>query len=120
MFHTIFHRSDGEFYVGHAWSEFALVGNQCVITFPSTHYALRAEKLLKDAHMEIALVPVPRHISSDCGICVELDCEVAERAMQILQNQGVKYEGLHKVANEPRDTLLARLLSRVNLKNILR
>jgi hypothetical protein len=31
---------------------------------------LRAEKLLKKEGIAYKLIPVPRHLSSDCGVCV--------------------------------------------------
>ncbi|HYA14926.1 MAG TPA: DUF3343 domain-containing protein [Syntrophales bacterium] len=41
-----------------------------VILFASVSYALRAEKILKDVGISFKLIPVPRHISSDCGVCL--------------------------------------------------
>lgn len=44
-----------------------------VILFKSVHYAIRAEKLIKEAEIPCKLIPVPRHISSDCGVCLRVD-----------------------------------------------
>ena len=41
-----------------------------VILFHSTSGALRAEKLLKKEGVAIKIIPVPRHLSSDCGVCI--------------------------------------------------
>ena len=41
-----------------------------VILFDSVHHALRSEKILKESGIPHKLIPVPRHISSDCGICL--------------------------------------------------
>ncbi len=41
-----------------------------LVLFESVHHALRAEKILKNAGIPYKLIPVPKHISSDCGICV--------------------------------------------------
>ena len=41
-----------------------------VILFDSVHHALRSEKILKEIGIPHKLIPVPRHISSDCGICL--------------------------------------------------
>jgi len=43
-----------------------------VFLFPSVSYALKAEKILKAAGIAHKLIPVPRHISSDCGVCVRI------------------------------------------------
>ena len=41
-----------------------------VILFHSTSGALRAEKLLKKEGIAYKIIPVPRHLSSDCGVCI--------------------------------------------------
>lgn len=42
------------------------------ILFHSIHDVLRAEKKLKSKEIEYELVPVPRQLSSDCGVCIKL------------------------------------------------
>jgi hypothetical protein len=41
-----------------------------VVLFHSTSGALMAEKLLKKAGIAYKIIPVPRHLSSDCGVCI--------------------------------------------------
>lgn len=41
-----------------------------VVLFQSVNGALLAEKLLKEKGVEYKLIPVPRHLSSDCGVCL--------------------------------------------------
>jgi hypothetical protein len=49
-------------------------GNEyAVILFESVSHALRAEKLVKAANIRGRLIPVPRHLSSDCGVCFRFD-----------------------------------------------
>lgn len=62
------------------------------ILFHTTTSALRSEKLLKKAGLEIKLVPTPRHLSSDCGIAIR--CLWIERqiAQGILSSAGVEHE----------------------------
>ena len=43
-----------------------------VFLFPSVSHALKAEKILKDRGIAHKLIPVPRHISSDCGVCLRV------------------------------------------------
>ncbi|MFH2039359.1 MAG: DUF3343 domain-containing protein [Chloroflexota bacterium] len=42
------------------------------ILVDSTSHALRIEKLLVSKGMACKLIPVPRHLSSDCGVCVRI------------------------------------------------
>ncbi len=71
----------------------------CVILVYSTSYALRAEKLLRQAAIGCKLIPVPRHLSSDCGVCVQIERSAKDRTRQILEAGGLDYEGIHDVDN---------------------
>ena len=57
---------------------------KCVLLFSSVHQVMRTEKLLKEKGIEVDLIPVPRDISSDCGVAVELSGESEEKALLIL------------------------------------
>lgn len=41
-----------------------------VVLFQSISGALLAEKLLKKQGIAYKLIPIPRHLSSDCGVCI--------------------------------------------------
>jgi hypothetical protein len=41
-----------------------------VILFNSVSYALKSEKILKKENIPFKLIPVPKSISSDCGVCI--------------------------------------------------
>jgi hypothetical protein len=44
-----------------------------VLLFNSVTHALTAEKLLKAQGLTFKVIPVPKAISSDCGICIRFD-----------------------------------------------
>lgn len=68
-----------------------------VILVYSTSHALRAEKLLKQAKIDCRLIPVPRHLSSDCGVCVQIERMKKDLARQVLETGGLEYEGIYDV-----------------------
>ena len=72
-------------------------GKQAVILMHSTSYAIRAEKVLHIAGIPSKLIPVPRHLSSDCGVCVRIERENQEAALQALESARVETEGIHEV-----------------------
>ena len=75
-----------------------MIGNQyAVILVYSTSHALRAEKVLADACASCKLIPVPRHLSSDCGVCVRIRRTDRERALRVLSAAGVEMEGMHNI-----------------------
>ncbi len=45
---------------------------QAVILFHTSSHAIRAEKILQHEGIKCRLVPVPRLLSSDCGVCIRL------------------------------------------------
>ena len=68
---------------------------QGVILFPSIYFALRAEKKSKEKGLSVKLVPVPRHLSSDCGVCLRIPWEEKETIRSLLKEGNVKVEGIH-------------------------
>ncbi len=44
-----------------------------VMLFKAVSYALKAEKILKGENLPHKLIPVPKEISSDCGICLRYE-----------------------------------------------
>jgi hypothetical protein len=65
-----------------------------VILVYSTSHALRAEKLLAEVGILGKLIPVPRHISSDCGVCLRIDRSALEIAGQLLRDAGLELQGI--------------------------
>jgi hypothetical protein len=58
-----------------------------VVLFESISHALRAEKLIKAAQITCKLIPVPRHLSSDCGVCLRFNTEAKEQVENILRGK---------------------------------
>lgn len=59
--------------------------NDFVAIFHSIHRVLKAEKMLKKASMSFLLIPVPRQLTSDCGLALRFSPEVKEELLQALQ-----------------------------------
>ena len=49
-----------------------------VALFKSVSHALHAERVLKEANVPHKIIPVPRAISSDCGVCIRFLPEHSE------------------------------------------
>lgn len=63
-----------------------------VVLFPSTSGAIRAEKLAKEAGFTVKLIPVPRHLSSDCGVCLRCESTDVPAMRSLLESANVEYE----------------------------
>jgi hypothetical protein len=68
--------------------------HQSVILVYSTSHAIRLESLLKSARTSCRLIPVPRHLSSDCGVCVRFDDENRGVIDQVLTSSGLEIQGV--------------------------
>jgi len=64
---------------------------------PSTSAALLGEKVLVRAGLEIKLIPVPREISSNCGIAVRFAWTQRARVEAALAASGVQMDGVHRL-----------------------
>ena len=72
-----------------------LPGRHAVVLVYSTSYAIRAEKILHRAGIESKLIPVPRHLSSNCGVCLRIERTDKEAALEALEAAKVEIEGVH-------------------------
>jgi hypothetical protein len=63
----------------------------------STSHALRAEKVLAEAEVDCKLIPVPRQLSSDCGVCVRVRTADREATRRALDEAGLETEGIHDI-----------------------
>ncbi|HID87857.1 MAG TPA: DUF3343 domain-containing protein [Anaerolineae bacterium] len=68
-----------------------------VVLFYSTSGAVRAEKVLQRAGLGVKLIPVPRHLSSDCGVALRFEWAHREEVRSLLEGAGVEVEGLHQI-----------------------
>ena len=54
------------------------------LIFRGTHQVLSAEKRLKGGGVPLRLIPVPRHLTSDCGLAIRIPLDHRGRARDIL------------------------------------
>jgi hypothetical protein len=55
-----------------------------ILIFRGTHQVLSAEKRLKEGGVPVRLIPVPRLLTSDCGLAVRIPLDRRDRARAIL------------------------------------
>ena len=63
-----------------------------IITVPSVHHALKMERAFKRSGLTVEMIPVPRAISSDCGICASLAPDDLEEVLKLLGKHRIVYE----------------------------
>ncbi len=55
------------------------------LVFPSIHYVMQAEELLQSAGIDIDMQPLPRQISSDCGMCLSTTASNLDQVMDCIR-----------------------------------
>ena len=68
-----------------------------VFTFPSTHHALRAEKVLNQNNYNIPLAPIPRELTSNCGEVIRVKPGLKDDIIKLLQQEKVEIEDIHLI-----------------------
>ncbi len=63
-----------------------------VILFHSTNHALYAARVLKKAKLPCKMTPIPRHLSSDCGYCVQIKAADREQVKKLISEKGIEYD----------------------------
>ena len=69
-----------------------------VMLFKAVSYVLKAEKILKKGGLTHKLIPVPKHISSDCGICLRFEPAMQNKIEAALLNK-VEIEEIRTLDN---------------------
>ena len=68
----------------------------CIATFDTTHMALRFEKLCRAAGYDTRIVPVPRELSSSCGLACRYPCDQEARIREVVASGHVDVASYHR------------------------
>jgi hypothetical protein len=66
-----------------------------IATFLGTYHVLKAERTLKKEGIEVELIAAPRHISTDCGICIRFGRVDEDQLKAILTNASLEITGIY-------------------------
>ena len=70
------------------------MAQDAVILVYSTSHAIKIEKALKAAGVACRMIPVPRHLSSDCGVCVRIPAACVEETRRLLDANHIEVQGI--------------------------
>ncbi|NOY12663.1 MAG: DUF3343 domain-containing protein [Deltaproteobacteria bacterium] len=62
----------------------------CVAIFHSIHRVMKAEKVLKAEKLAVLLIPVPRQLSSDCGLAIRFPLSLRNKIVEVLTDVGLE------------------------------
>ena len=68
-----------------------------VILFHSTNYAIKASNVMKKNDFIHKMIPVPRHLSSDCGYCVRFSTVDDVRVRELFERTEVEFDRIEGI-----------------------
>jgi len=66
-----------------------------VVTFPSSFYAIRGEKVAKKANLTCKLIPCPRELSSSCAVSLAFEPADVEAVAELIERNRVQWEAIY-------------------------
>ena len=67
-----------------------------MLSFTSVHYAIRAEKALRDAGIDVISLPTPREIDISCGQCLLFAGQFEHTVLSILEQSRILWSMLYR------------------------
>jgi len=71
-----------------------------VAIFNSVHRVMEAERLLKDKHLKMLLIPAPRALAADCGLAIRYAQDVRSEVEAVLAQAGLLPRELYRKSGE--------------------
>ncbi len=68
-----------------------------VVTFYTTAAVMEMERLCAAAGIEGRIFPVPRSLTSDCGMAWRMAVEDRDRLNDLIADHAVEIEGMHEI-----------------------
>ena len=70
----------------------------CLATFKTTSMALMFERACRGAGISARIAPVPRKLSSSCGLACEFPCEAREAVESLARDSKIDVGSYHDMA----------------------
>lgn len=68
-----------------------------IISFNSTHQAIKCDKIFGKNEMNYAVLPTPREITQSCGISIKFEIENIDKVKDIIKENEIEYKGMFKI-----------------------
>lgn len=68
-----------------------------IVSFNSTHHAIRSEKLLLDIGLKIMTLPTPREVAASCGLSIKFEIDDIDKIKSILKENSIDIKGFYHI-----------------------
>jgi len=77
-----------------------------LITFDSTHHAIRGEKFLKEKNLDVRTIPTPREITASCGLSIKFNIDNLENVKEIIKINDLVIKGIYELNKKDKNVKL--------------
>lgn len=81
-----------------------------IVTFNSTHHAIKAEGIFKSREMIFKTIPTPREITLSCGLSIRFDINDVEKVKKLVDEDGLLVKGIYEFIKDEKGTRLEKIL----------
>jgi len=71
-----------------------------VITFKSTHHAIKADSTFNRESIDFRTIPTPREITHSCGLAIKFNLEDMEKIKDVIQKNNIEINGIYKIMKD--------------------
>ena len=68
-----------------------------IISFNSTHQAIKCDQLFGKNEMDYTVLPTPREITQSCGMSIAFAIEDIDNIKEIINQNQIEYKGIYKI-----------------------
>lgn len=69
-----------------------------IVSFNSTHQAIRTDKLFEELNIKSTTLPTPREITASCGISIRFLYDDLDNVNKVLEDNSIEYKGIYHIS----------------------
>lgn len=81
-----------------------------IITFQSTHHAIKGESILKEIQIPFKTIPTPREITLSCGLSIKFDLTDLDKILKSIEEKELAIKGIYRYTKEEGITKLIKVI----------
>ncbi|MEQ8198148.1 MAG: DUF3343 domain-containing protein [Clostridiaceae bacterium] len=76
------------------------MNHYCLVVFKNTIGAIQGEKELKQANLDVSVMPTPSVITGSCGVCIRFNEGVSEKVKKVIEDKNIQINGIYRKSEE--------------------
>lgn len=65
---------------------------EMLLLFSNVHMVMKADNVCRVNGIKCRVIPVPEHMSSECGMCLSVTPDYWDKCLALLDSENIRYE----------------------------